>query len=228
VLAKQVVTIDMVSEGRAVLGIGRGWAEDEHEAYGIPFGSARRRSEELEETLLVCRSMFTQERTSFHGKHLQVEALNVPIALSPFGPPIMVGGSGPKFTLPLVARYADICNSGYGDPEQVKEVFAYVDGLCEEYGRDPSTLWRTQLKPISVGPTRAAAEEGWSDVERRMLERYGPITGTHREVVDQLRPYVDVGVGGFVAVMPYGGMTPDHIERVAAALDEVLPAPRAI
>jgi alkanesulfonate monooxygenase SsuD/methylene tetrahydromethanopterin reductase-like flavin-dependent oxidoreductase (luciferase family) len=229
VLAKQVVTLDMVSGGRAVLGIGRGWAEDEHTAYGLPFGSARQRSEELEDAVSICRSMFTEERSSFHGRHFQVvDAHNVPLPLSPFGPPIMIGGAGRKFTLPLVARFADIYNPGYGDPLLVSEVFSHLDALCRQYGRNPGTIWRTQLKPVAIGSTPESAQGLWSDVERRMLEQYDPITGTHRDVVDQLRPYVEAGVEGFIAVVPYGGTTPEHIERVAAALDEVLPAARAI
>jgi alkanesulfonate monooxygenase SsuD/methylene tetrahydromethanopterin reductase-like flavin-dependent oxidoreductase (luciferase family) len=146
-----VVTIDLISGGRAVLGIGWGWAEREHRAYGLEFHSPRVRSEELEEAVLICRSMFTEPITSFAGKHFQVtEARNVPLPLTPEGPPVMIGGRGRRFTLPLVARLADISNTK-GDPVQLKEIFAELDRLCREVGRDPSTLWRTQMKPIAVG-----------------------------------------------------------------------------
>jgi F420-dependent oxidoreductase-like protein len=226
ILAKQIVTIDVISHGRAVLGIGWGWSEAEHAAYGLEFDSARQRSEQLEEAVLICRSMFTEPRTSFDGRYFQVaDAMNVPLPLSRFGPPVMIGGAGKRFTLPLVARLADICNPK-GSPEQLKENLAELERLCAQYGRDPDTLWRTQLKSISVGATHEAAEDQWSDVERRMMDDL--VTGTHDEVVEQLGRYVELGLDGLMAILPYAGCTPEHIERVAAALDEVLPPAREV
>jgi F420-dependent oxidoreductase-like protein len=222
ILAKQIVTIDVISGGRAVLGIGWGWSESEHKAYGLDFPTARVRSEQLEEAVLICRSMFTEPSTTFTGRHFQVvDALNVPLPLSPQGPPVMIGGSGKRFTLPLVARLADISNTK-GTFAELKEILAELDRLCDEVGRDPRTLWRTQMKPIAVGPTSQAAENLWSDVELRML--FPPlITGTHKEVVDQLRPYTEIGLDGFQAILPFAGCTPQHIERVAEAMHAALP-----
>jgi alkanesulfonate monooxygenase SsuD/methylene tetrahydromethanopterin reductase-like flavin-dependent oxidoreductase (luciferase family) len=169
--------------------------------------------------------MFTEPSTTFEGRHFQVvDAINVPLPLSPDGPPVMIGGSGKRFTLPLVARLADISNTK-GTLEQLKEIFAELDRLCQEVGRDPGTLWRTQMKPIAVASSHEAAEDLWSDIERRML--FPPlITGTQREVADQLRPYVDLGLDGFQAILPFAGCTPDHIEQVADAVRAALPSPQ--
>jgi F420-dependent oxidoreductase-like protein len=222
--AKQVVTIDVISGGRAVLGIGWGWSEKEHKAYGLEFHSARVRSEELEEAVLICRSMFTEPITSFAGKHFQVtDARNVPLPLSPQGPPVMIGGRGRRFTLPLVARLADISNTK-GDPEQLKEIFAELDRLCREIGRNPSSLWRTQMKPIAVGSSGQGTGDLWSDLEHRMMDEYSLLGGTRKEIVEELRPYVDVGLDGLLVILPFAGCTPDHIGRVADAVDTALPS----
>src|SRR5215475_6503204 len=110
-LAKMVTTLDIVSGGRAVLGIGAAWYEEEHDGLGFEFPSAGERLDRLEEALQICRAMFTEEAPSFTGKHYRIEkVLNVPRPIQENGPRIMVGGSGEKRTLRLVARYADMCN----------------------------------------------------------------------------------------------------------------------
>src|SRR5919201_5921074 len=104
-LAKSVTTLDIISRGRAVLGIGAAWYEEEHQALGFDFPPAGERLERLEEALQICRAMFTEEAPSFHGKHFRIEkALNVPRPIQEHGPRIMVGGSGEKRTLRLVAQ----------------------------------------------------------------------------------------------------------------------------
>jgi alkanesulfonate monooxygenase SsuD/methylene tetrahydromethanopterin reductase-like flavin-dependent oxidoreductase (luciferase family) len=141
-LAKSVTTLDVISGGRAVLGIGAGWDAGEHAAYGIPFPAIRERMDRLDEALAVCHSLFREQNPSFSGVHYEIdEAWNSPKPIA--GQiPILVGGGGELRTLKLVARYADACNVA-GDAAELRHKFAVLDRHCEEIGRDPSEITRT-------------------------------------------------------------------------------------
>ena len=142
VLAKIVTTLDVLSKGRAWLGIGAAWNEQESRGLGIPFPPVAERFERLEETLQICLQMWHGDEAPYHGKHYQLERpLNSPQALSRPHPPIMIGGGGEKKTLRLVARYADACNVFAGRDEARK-----LDVLrqhCEAVGRDYDTIYKT-------------------------------------------------------------------------------------
>ncbi len=108
-LAKQVTTLDVISKGRAILGIGAAWNEDEHAGYGFEYPPIGRRLDRLDEALTIAKLMFTQDRPSFEGKFYRIDrALNVPRPIQPGGPKILVGGGGEKRTLRLLARHGDI------------------------------------------------------------------------------------------------------------------------
>src|SRR5829696_354936 len=110
-LAKMVTTLDLVSAGRAICGLGAGWYKAEHQAYGFPFPPVAERLDRLEEALRICRAMFTEEASSVSGQYYQIaEALNFPRPIQPGGPPIWVGGGGERRTLRLAAQYADVCD----------------------------------------------------------------------------------------------------------------------
>jgi F420-dependent oxidoreductase-like protein len=142
VLAKIVTTLDVLSNGRAWLGIGAAWNEQESRGLGIPFPPVAERFERLEETLQICLQMWHGDESPYHGKHYQLERpLNSPQSLSRPHPPIMIGGGGEKKTLRLVARYADACNVFAGRDEARK-----LDVLrqhCEDVGRDYDTIYKT-------------------------------------------------------------------------------------
>jgi len=142
VLAKIVTTLDVLSKGRAWLGIGAAWNEQESRGLGIPFPPVAERFERLEETLQICLQMWHGDDSPYHGKHYQLERpLNSPQSLSRPHPPIMIGGGGEKKTLRLVARYADACNVFAGRDEARK-----LDVLrqhCEAVGRDYDTIYKT-------------------------------------------------------------------------------------
>ena len=142
ILAKIVTTLDVLSKGRAWLGIGAAWNEQESRGLGIPFPPVAERFERLEETLQVCLQMWHGDEAPYHGKHYQLERpLNSPQSLSRPHPPIMIGGGGEKKTLRLVARYADACNLFAGRDEARK-----LDVLrqhCEAVGRDYDTIYKT-------------------------------------------------------------------------------------
>ena len=117
-LAKVVTTLDVVSSGRAILGIGAAWNEEESRAYGYDWPSTAERFERLEDALQICRAMFTQPRSTFQGKRHHIDgAYNDPQPVQPGGPKILIGGGGEKKTLRLVAQYADMWN-GFGDPDR--------------------------------------------------------------------------------------------------------------
>ena len=142
ILAKIVTTLDVLSKGRAWLGIGAAWNEQESRGLGIPFPPVAERFERLEETLQICLQMWHGDESPYHGKYYQLERpLNSPQSLSRPHPPIMIGGGGEKKTLRLVAKYADACNLFAGRDEARK-----LDVLrqhCEAVGRDYDTIYKT-------------------------------------------------------------------------------------
>jgi F420-dependent oxidoreductase-like protein len=145
VLAKQVTTLDVLSGGRAWLGIGAAWHDEEHEGLGVDFPPAGERLDRLEEALQICRAMFREDRVSFEGRYYAVrEARNVPRPIRPGGVPILVGGSGPRRTLRLVAQYADACNVS-GGPETVRRHLEILEGHCADLGRDSGEIAKTRL-----------------------------------------------------------------------------------
>jgi F420-dependent oxidoreductase-like protein len=142
VLAKIVTTLDVLSKGRAWLGIGAAWNEQESRGLGIPFPPVAERFERLEETLQICLQMWHGDESPYHGKHYQLERpLNSPQSLSRPHPPIMIGGGGEKKTLRLVARYADACNvfAGRGEARKLDVLRQH----CEAVGRDYDTIYKT-------------------------------------------------------------------------------------
>ena len=168
VLAKIVTTLDVLSGGRAVLGIGAAWNEQESRGLGIPFPPVAERFERLEETLQICMQMWRGDESPYHGKHYHLDRpLNSPQSLSRPHPPIMIGGGGEKKTLRLVARYADACNLFAGRDEARK--LEILRQHCEAVGRDYDTIYKTAYYPFDtrkgaaqiVGELGALAELGF-------------------------------------------------------------------
>jgi len=195
-LAKITTTIDVISRGRAVLGLGAAWNEEEHDAYGIPFPPLRERFERLEDALRIARAMFTEPESSVAGRHHSTSgAINNPQPLRG-DIPILVGGSGERKTLRLVAQYADGCNV-FGDAERVRHLMGVLDGHCEAVGRDPSEITRTKMAAAFVAPTHEAAMRkleaaGLSDEMRSALA----IAGDPDGLAEQAQPFLDAGVDG--------------------------------
>src|SRR3954462_1091217 len=144
-LAKMVTTLDVISHGRAILGMGAAWYDVEHTGYGFEFPGARERLDRLEEAVQICRALLRDERPTFDGRFYSTEdARNVPAPVQPGGVPIMIGGSGEKRTLRLVAQYADMCNVS-GGPETIKHKLEVLDAHCMGVGRDPKEIITTRL-----------------------------------------------------------------------------------
>ena len=200
-LAKIVSTLDVLSGGRAALGLGAAWYEREHLALGVPFPPLAERFERLEETLRIVRQMWSDEDGPFVGKHYRLaETINSPQPLRTPHPPIMVGGGGERKTLRLVARYADACNvfAGRGaGPEEVAHKLAVLREWCEREGRPYDEIRRTVLYNGPVGQDRTGATA----------------------FVDEMRALADVGVDE-VHVMPLEG---DPVAFVRSLGEHVVP-----
>ncbi len=152
-LAKIVTTLDVLSEGRAFLGIGAAWYEREHNALGVPYPELKHRFERLEEALQIAIQMWSDNEGPFEGKHYQLaETINIPSTVQKPRPPILIGGGGEKKTLRLVAQYADACNLFAPDIETLAHKIDVLKKHCDDLGRDFSTIKITvqggQLKPL--------------------------------------------------------------------------------
>lgn len=160
VFAKEMTTVDHVSGGRVIVGIGTGWNEREHAAFAIPFPSAGERVEMLEEAIQAMRSLFTERRTTFHGAHYRFD--DAPFAPKPLQAhvPIMVGGERPRM-LKLIAKHADIWDSGR-TPEGLREGIATIAGHCAEIGRDPDEI----VCSVSMGADKLENPAGFADLVR--------------------------------------------------------------
>jgi F420-dependent oxidoreductase-like protein len=140
-LAKIVTTLDVLSEGRAFLGIGAAWYEREHLALGVPYPPLKERFERLEETLRICRQMWSDDDGPFDGEHYHLaETLCRPAPLQAPHPPILIGGGGEKKTLRLVARYGDACNLFDVGPDELERKVDVLRGHCADVGRDPAEI----------------------------------------------------------------------------------------
>ncbi len=202
-LAKQVTTLDVVSAGRAILGIGAAWNEEEHRGYGFAYPPVGERLDRLEEALQICRAMFSEERPSFNGGHYRIEeARNVPRPLRPGGIPILVGGGGERRLLALVARYADACNL-FGNVETIRHKLAVLDRHCESIGRDPGTITKTRLGGLVIAETQEGAERTGRELAQRRgmdAERYRDyvVAGDRDSVCEQVQALFDAGLDGLV------------------------------
>ncbi len=152
-LAKILATLDVLSGGRALFGIGAAWYDREHEGLGVPFPPVAERFERLEEALQICRQMWNTDDGAFDGKHYQLaETLCVPQPLQPGGPPVMIGGMGEKKTLRLVAQYAGACNLFDAGPDVIAGKLGVLARHCEDAGRDPASIQKTvitRLDPLA-------------------------------------------------------------------------------
>jgi F420-dependent oxidoreductase-like protein len=209
-VAKMVTTLDVLSKGRAICGIGAAWNESEHIGYGFDFPPIRERMDRLDEALTIIKLMFKQERPSFAGTHYRIErALNNPRPLQPGGPQIMVGGGGEQRTLRLVAKHADMSH-WFGPFADIKRKSEILNRYCEEEGRDPATITRTMGAPVVLveneGQAKAVMER--MPPERRLM--FTPATPD--QAAEILQDFIDVGIEGFTFGNPTL-RTPEEFER---------------
>ncbi len=196
-LAKMASTVDVLSHGRLIFGIGAGWYEHEYRAYGYPYPDAPERLRHLREALQVIRAMWTQEEAQFEGKYYTLGgAINQPKGVQKPHIPILIGGSGEKVTLKLVAQYGDACNLGIGI-ENVQHKLAVLKQHCENVGRDYDTIKRTVIVDHCVlGETDAEAVAKLGDVHPDHLAhlRRDGLVGTPDAIRKRLAEYEQIGV----------------------------------
>ncbi len=206
-LAKTVTTLDIVSSGRAILGIGAAWNEDEHRGYGYDFPPVGERISRLEEALQICRAMFREQAPTFEGRYYQIDgALNFPRPIQPNGPPIMIGGGGEQRTLKLVAQYADMSNI-FGDAAMVRHKLDVLERHCEVIGRDPSTIVKTRLGSLIIRKSDAEAQRLFEQVlnlpgidKERVRSSF--IAGSPDRVAEQAQEFLAAGLDGLIFNMP--------------------------
>jgi len=191
VLAKMAATVDHVSGGRLVLGIGAAWQEDEHLAYGVPFPPIAERLERLDETCFAVRSLFENESTTLVGRHLSLcDAVLEPKPLQA-RLPLLVGGSGERVTLRIAARHADVWNS-WGLPEAMRHKNAVLDRHCATVRRDPQAILRSAVALFHLTDDRAEA------ARLRAARPERVVAGDADEIRDAIADYADAGVGEIV------------------------------
>jgi F420-dependent oxidoreductase-like protein len=201
--AKITTTLDVISRGRAIHGIGAGWFECEHNAYGFEFPSLKERFERLEDHLRIARAMFTEEQATVAGDHHSVDgAYNNPKPLRG-DIPILIGGSGERKTLRMVAQYADGCNL-FGGPDRAKHLLEVLEGHCENVGRDPAEITKTSMRTIAIGETEAEVQAKLDAMRGIWPEERiaGTTAGTPEQILEVAQAYVDVGIEGLTFSMP--------------------------
>jgi F420-dependent oxidoreductase-like protein len=216
-LAKIVTTLDVISAGRAMLGIGAAWYDVEHEGLGVEFPPVGERMDRLEEAVQICRSMFRDEIATFDGHYYSVhEARNLPRPVQPGGPPILIGGGGEKRTLQLVARFADYCNI-FGDAATIRHKVAVLREHCEAVGRDPASITVSRLSTLvitdSAEETRGTMEL-LNSIEGATADGFN--VGTEDEIMAQVEELTAAGVDYFIFNMPTSGV--DAVRRAGGML----------
>ncbi|MBM4256763.1 MAG: TIGR03560 family F420-dependent LLM class oxidoreductase [Deltaproteobacteria bacterium] len=199
-VAKMATTVDHVSNGRAILGIGAAWFETEHTAYGIPFYTPSERAKRLKEAVTVIKLLLSQPKSTFDGKFYQLkDAPNEPKPVQKHLP-LLIGGVGPKRIQPLAARHADIWHFFPGDenPQTAKRMCESFDQLCLKVKRDPATV----EKSLSLRPPQ--------------------LSGSSQEVVDRIKTLADAGVGHFLTSLT----SPFDRALLQRFAKEVIPAVR--
>jgi F420-dependent oxidoreductase-like protein len=207
-LANAAATVDHVSGGRIELGLGAGWMEREHRAYGFPFPETRVRLEMLAEQLEIVHRLWTEERVDFHGRHYTLEdAPGRPKPVQQPHPPLLVGGGGTRGTAEPAARFADEYNTPFVSPEGFAQIRAKVSAACERIGRDPNSMRFSTMTGCLIGTTRDEALERARQLYGRTkreadfdtwLAGYSrrALIGSLDEVAERLREYERAGCEG--------------------------------
>lgn len=235
VLARQFAGLDDLTGGRMVLGLGAGWNVYEHEMYGYQLGDLKSRMDRFEEALTVISGLLrATEPLTFSGRYFSAsEATLRPLPARPGGPRLMVGGKGPRRTLPLAARFADIWNTGFASPEEFARLSGLLDTLLLQAGRDPRSVKRTLMLPFAVGRTDAelefwlrgtraakkeAANASLDSLLQDIRDGHGPV-GSPEEVAAALRSFERAGCEEVMLQC----LTTDGVEGIELVASEVLP-----
>ncbi len=201
ILAKMGASLDLISQGRLIMGLGAGESEKEHFACGFPAGTLQNRLRRLEEVVQIIKRLWTEDQVFFHGRYYDINGASCyPKPVSKPHPPILIGGSGEKFTLRIVSEFADWCNLTVdgGDPAIAKAKLEVIRNYCSKLGRNPAEITKSRVGTFLVGRNR--------DEVRMKITKFKPssipdelyrkriIAGTPDELVDRFQSYLDVGI----------------------------------
>jgi F420-dependent oxidoreductase-like protein len=207
IVAKMAAQVDIISGGRLLLGLGSGWQEGEHQAYGIPFYTMRERLDRLDEACQVMKSLWTERRSNFKGRFYQLS--DAPLDPKPVQTPhpeLMVGGGGERVTLRIVAKHADHWNV-WGGPKVLARKGAILDQHCAAVGRDPKSLMRSTNMSLLITDKNADVEQLAQTIATRMGRHAADardtcLAGTPEQIREQLRALKAAGAGTlFIASM---------------------------
>ena len=188
VLAKMAVTLDHITQGRVVLGLGSGWQENEHQQYGIEFGSVGERLEKLDEACEVIKALFANHVSTFSGKYYQLENATLEPKPVQKNLPLMIGGGGEKVTLRITAAHADEWNV-WGTVDTLRHKMQILDQHCADLGRDPKSIQRSAVALLFMSEDSKILEQARAGASERPS-----IIGTPDEVRDIVQAYADAGV----------------------------------
>lgn len=219
VLAKMAATVDHISGGRLVLGIGSGWQENEHQQYGIEFGTARQRLDRLEEACAMIKSLFNEPSANFEGCFYTLkEATLEPKPLQP-NLPLMVGGGGEKVTLRITARYADEWNV-WGTVETMIHKMKILGRHCEDIGRDPKNIQRSAVALLFLSDDDKFIQQTRETVDRAL------IAGNLAEVQDTVKAYQEAGVDELLVPDFTLGQGQQKIDTLDTFINDIAPLVR--
>ncbi len=217
-LAKMGATLQFLSGGRFILGIGAGWHAEEYRAYGYDFPPARVRVEQLEEALQIIKAIWTEEKATFEGKYYRVIEAYCEPKPDPI-PTVMVGAFRPKM-LRLTAKYADWWNVSSSGIERYRRMAEAFERACAEVGRDPSTVRRSWGGGCACAPTQAEAEVFAGGLYSSASDEDFGFVGAPQQLVEQMRPFIELGVDYFM--LDCGGFP--KLTTLEMLIHEVLPA----
>ncbi len=213
-LAKVAATVDIISHGRLILGIGAGWYEDEYRAYGYEFPDKRTRVRELRETLIIIMKLWTEDRSTFKGEYYSLQnAICLPKPVQKPRPPITIGITKGTRTLPyLASRYADGFNTPNNSVEECRAILGAAERYWEKFGNKPRVMIKSWQGFVLIGETASEVDEtveksakrrrqSVSEYRKYASER-GSILGQPDECVDQLRKFKDVGFNSLLLIFP--------------------------
>jgi F420-dependent oxidoreductase-like protein len=221
-LAKMASSIDVMSRGRLIFGIGAGWYENEYRAYGYEFPETPERLRMLREALQVFKAMWTQERAEFDGRYYQLRgAINEPKPVQKPHPPIWIGGGGEKVTLKLVAQYGDACNIG-GSVETVRHKLDVLRQHCETVGRDYDSVLKTMEFYTILGDKKevdrvVAGMARRTGQDEAFIRSWQPHAGDAEHVAELIGEYVEAGIEYFIVNLPNafeGGVINNFAEEI--------------
>ena len=229
VLAKMAANVDIISGGRLICGMGAGWQENEHTAYGMPFYTVGERLQRLDEACQVLNMLWTQERSTFKGKYYQLDdAPLMPKPVQKPRPELMIGGGGEKVTLKIVARWADHWNV-WGGPETLATKGKILDGYCAAIGRDPKTILRSAVMVPVLTEDRAEIDRIQQIFMTRMNRDEASakdtlLAGSVAQIQDKLGKLRESGVG--LLFIPTMFLGKDQLKPLDAIIEKVAPALR--